>query len=231
MNKHILKLSVIASAIGFASCGGDAKKDESTAVKNTGIDIANIDSTVKPTDDFYAFVNGTWLKNNTIPESESRWGSFNELEKKNKEKLLAILDSAAADKNAKAGSNEQKIGDFFSVAMDSAKLFKDGISPLNDEFTALDNVKTQEDLIKEIAHLHSIGVGSLFGAYVGQDPKISNELLRWIQWGISSIPSKSLALTKLKCPFSTALDHARLTHEGNCLADSIDQIVVDALWK
>ncbi|MGZ4035939.1 MAG: M13 family peptidase, partial [Bacteroidia bacterium] len=102
MNKHILKLSVVASAIAFASCGGGKKEEGTTAsaVKNTGIDIANIDSTVKPTDDFYQFVNGKWLKACVIPESESRWGSFNELEKKNKEKLLSILDSAAADKNA-----------------------------------------------------------------------------------------------------------------------------------
>src|SRR4051812_8302637 len=126
MNKHILKLSVAVSAIAFASCGGDAKKEESTTVKNTGIDVANIDSTAKPTDDFYQFVNGKWLKSCVIPESESCWSSFNELEKKNKEKLLSILDSAAADKNAKAGSNTQKIGEFYSAAMDSVKLNKDG---------------------------------------------------------------------------------------------------------
>jgi putative endopeptidase len=196
MNKHILKLSVVASAITFASCGGDAKKDESTAVKNTGIDIANIDSTIKPTEDFYQFVNGKWLKSNVIPESESRWGSFNELEKKNKEKLLAILDSAAANKNAKPGSNEQKIGDFYSVAMDSVKLNKDGVSPLNEEFAGIENVKTQDDLIKEVAHLHSIGVGAMFSGYIGQDPKISTEYVTQLGQGGISLPDRDYYTNK-----------------------------------
>lgn len=196
MNKNILKLSVVASLITFTSCGGDAKKEESSAAKNTGIDIANIDSTAKPTDDFYQFVNGTWIKNNAIPESESRWGSFNELEKLNKAKLLTILQDASADKTAKAGSNTQKIGDFFSVAMDSVKLNKDGITPLNDEFAAIENVKTSEDLIKEVAHLHTIGVGAMFGGYIGQDPKISSQYVTQLGQGGISLPDRDYYTNK-----------------------------------
>lgn len=196
MNKNILKFSVVASVITFASCGGDAKKEENTAAKNTGIDIANIDSTAKPTDDFYQFVNGTWIKNNAIPESESRWGSFNELEKLNKAKLLTILQDASADKTAKAGSNTQKIGDFYSVAMDSVKLNKDGITPLNDEFAAIENIKTSEDLIKEVAHLHSIGVGAMFGGYIGQDPKISTKYVTQLGQGGISLPDRDYYTNK-----------------------------------
>lgn len=196
MNKNILKLSVVASLITFTSCGGDAKKEESSAAKNTGIDIANIDSTAKPTDDFYQFVNGTWIKNNAIPESESRWGSFNELEKLNKAKLLTILQDASADKTAKAGSNTQKIGDFFSVAMDSVKLNKDAITPLNDEFAAIENVKTSEDLIKEVAHLHTIGVGAMFGGYIGQDPKISSQYVTQLGQGGISLPDRDYYTNK-----------------------------------
>ncbi len=196
MNKNILKLSVVASLITFTSCGGDAKKEESSAAKNTGIDIANIDSTAKPTDDFYQFVNGTWIKNNAIPESESRWGSFNELEKLNKAKLLTILQDASADKTAKAGSNTQKIGDFFSVAMDSVKLNKDAITPLNDEFAAIENVKTSEDLIKELAHLHTIGVGAMFGGYIGQDPKISSQYVTQLGQGGISLPDRDYYTNK-----------------------------------
>ena len=70
--QNLLKLSVLASAITLASCGGDATKEETAKAPNTGIDVKNIDSTAKPTDDFYQFVNGNWMKNNPIPESESR---------------------------------------------------------------------------------------------------------------------------------------------------------------
>jgi len=190
MNNNILKLSVIATAITLASCGGDARKEEGTAVKNSGIDVSNIDSTVKPTDDFYQFVNGRWMKNNPIPETESRWGSFNELEKTNKEKLRLILESAAANKEAKAGSNEQKIGDFYAVAMDSVKLNKDGVEPLKDEFAYIESIKTTDDLTKAIGHFHTIGIGAMFGGYVGQDPKISTEYITQLMQGGLSLPDR-----------------------------------------
>ena len=65
MNKHILTISAFAAITALIACGGEAKKEEANAVKNTGIDIANIDSTVKPVDDFYQFVNGNCLTNKT----------------------------------------------------------------------------------------------------------------------------------------------------------------------
>jgi putative endopeptidase len=188
MNKNILKLSVIASVITFASCGGDAKKEETVTKKTAGIDLANIDSTAKPTDDFYQFVNGSWMKNNPIPQEESRWGSFNELDKQNKDKLKLILESAANNKEAKAGSNEQKIGDFYSVAIDSVKLNKDGITPFN--------IKTSDDLAKSIAHLHAVGVGPMFGGYIGQDPKISTEYITQLGQGGLSLPDRDYYTNK-----------------------------------
>lgn len=189
MNKHISALSVLALALSIASCGGDEKKDENT-VKNTGIDVANIDSTVNPADDFYQFVNGRWLKNNPIPESESRWGSFNELFDKNQKKLRVILEEAAADKAVAAGTERQKIGDFYSTAIDSVKLNKEGISPLKDEFARIDNIKTKEDLIKTVAHFHMIGVGAMFGGYIGQDAKVSSEYITQLFQGGYSMPDR-----------------------------------------
>src|ERR1035437_641870 len=108
MNKKILTVSVIATVIILASCHGDAKKEEQkTLAAVPSIDMANIDKTVKPTDDLYQFVDGNWIKNNPIPQSESRWGSFNELFEKNTAKLKVILEEAVADKAAKSGSNTQ----------------------------------------------------------------------------------------------------------------------------
>jgi putative endopeptidase len=180
---------MLASVVALASCGGESKKEEAKR-PNTGIDMANIDSTAKPVDDFYQFVNGKWLANNQIPESESRWGSFSELEKLNKAKLLAILEEAAADKTVKAGSNRQKIGDFYSAAMDSVKLNADGITPLKEELAAIENIKTTEDLQKSVAHLHTIGVGAMFGEYIGQDPKMSTEYITQIGQGGIGLPDR-----------------------------------------
>ncbi len=185
MKKQIIAVTVFAGAITLASFIGDVGSG-----KNTGIDVANLDRTVKPTEDFYHFVNGNWLKNNPIPETERGWGSFNELEKTNKAKLKMILEASAANKAAKPGSNEQKIGDFYSAAMDSVKLNKDGISPLKEELAGIDKVTNTDDLAKEIAHLHTIGVGPLFNGYIGQDPKISTEYITQFYQGGLGLPDR-----------------------------------------
>jgi putative endopeptidase len=191
MNNNILKTFGFASALAaFASCGGDAKKEEKTAVMSAAIDMVNIDTAVKPTDDFYEFVNGKWLTNTAIPAEESRWGSFDELREKNKTKLRAILEAAATDKSATAGSNTQKIGSYYSIAMDSAKLNKEGIAPLNEEFTAIENIKTPEDLIKEVGHLHAMGISSMFGAYIDQDSKMSTQYITQIRQGGIGLPDR-----------------------------------------
>jgi len=191
MKKYIIKISALTAIISFVACGGgEENKELSNTPKNTGIDIANIDSTVKPTDDFYLFVNGNWIKNNPVPEEESRWGSFSELNDKNQAKLKAILEEAAADKAAKAGSNRQKIGTFYSLAMDSVKLNKEGISPLNEEFKAIENIKTTEDVAKLSAKYHSYGFQNLFSIYVDQDPKVSTEYITQIGQGGISLPDR-----------------------------------------
>jgi len=188
MKKNLLTVTATATLFALASCGGDAKKEAGKS--NSGIIMANIDSTIKPQDDFYNFVNGKWLKNNPIPETESRWGSFNELEKTNKEKLRTILEEAMNNKSATPGSNEQKIGDFYAMAMDSVKLNADGITPLKGEFEAVDKIKSTDDLIKAIAHLHTIGIGPLFGGYVDQDPKASTVYITQLYQGGLGLPDR-----------------------------------------
>ncbi len=183
MKKNRLTASIIAVVFALSSCGEGKKKNEVSVSKNTGIDIANIDNTQKPTDDFYLFVNGNWIKNNKIPAEESRWGSFNELNDKNTAKLRIILDEATNDKTAKQGSNAQKIGDFYSLAMDSVKLNKDGIEPIKSEIEAIESIKVTDDIAKIIAYFHTVGFGSLFSIYIDQDPKVSTEYITQLGQG------------------------------------------------
>jgi putative endopeptidase len=195
MTKHLLNFSVAITAVALVSCNGNGKKENAT-VLNSAFDMANIDSTVKPSEDFYQFVNGNWMKNNPIPASESRWGSFNELNEKNTAKLRAILEDAAADKKAVAGSNRQKIGDFYSLAMDSVKLNKEGAAPLKEEFEAIEKITSKDDFIKEVAHLHSLGISALFVGYVGQDPKISTMYIPQLYQGGIGLPDRDYYTNK-----------------------------------
>lgn len=190
MNKQIVFFSIAATtALAFSACNGDANKGKAP-VLNAAFDINNIDQSVKPAEDFYGYVNGTWMKNNPVPESESRWTSFNELYEKNTVKLRSILENAANDKSAKSGGNTQKIGDFYSSAVDSVKLNADGIAPLKDEFERIEKISSNDDVIKAVGHLHSLGIPALFINYVGQDPKISTEYITQLYQGGIGMPDR-----------------------------------------
>ncbi len=179
------KLSAVAAVVALT-----AFVVEVPTSATSGIDISNLDKNIKPTDDFYQFVNGNWAKNNPIPSSESNWGSFKELHEKNTAKLAAILKETAADKTAKPGSNAQKIGDFYSLAMDSVKLNNEKATPLAPEFALIDKIANTTDLMKEVGHLHAIGANTMFNLAVDQDPKISTEYITQLYQGGLGLPDR-----------------------------------------
>jgi putative endopeptidase len=187
------KLFSLCIAIGIIALLVSAFKNYSDGTKK-GIDLANFDTTIKPQQDFFHYVNGTWLKNNPIPPSEGAWGSFNILNDSNLSRLRKILEDVAADKNAAPGSIEQKVGDYYSMIMDSNKLNKDGITPLNDEFKRIDAISDNKSLWAEAAHLSLIGPDVMFGFGVTQDSKISTkEVCHLSQAGIG-LPTKEYYL-------------------------------------
>ncbi|MEO6902365.1 MAG: M13 family metallopeptidase [Bacteroidia bacterium] len=184
MKKNILKLSVGALSLVLVSFITNPD------IKQPGIDVNNFDKAVSPNENFYLFVNGNWTKNNPIPASESSWGSFREIGAANQSKLKIILDEAAANKSAAQGSNTQKIGDFYSMAMDSVKLNKEGAKPLASEFELINKVATTKDLLTEIAHLNSIGVYPIFNSGVDQDLKKSTEYITYLSQGGLGLPDR-----------------------------------------
>src|SRR3954469_5639026 len=95
-----------AAVLAIAACGTAYAKGPAKSKKL--LDPANMDLSVKPGDNFFQYANGTWLRNNPIPATESRWGSFNELQENNYAALHTLLDSAARVKNAPKGSLTQK---------------------------------------------------------------------------------------------------------------------------
>jgi putative endopeptidase len=157
--------------------------------------IADFDTTVKPQQDFYQYVNGTWLKKNPIPASEASWGSFNVLNDSVVAHLRKILNTCSAKKDAPAGSVDQKVGDLFNTMMDSVKLNKDGISPLADEFKSIDAISDNKSLWAEAAHLMKIGPDVMFGFGVEQDSKISTKEICVVGQGGMTLPSKDYYLS------------------------------------
>ncbi|HSY77239.1 MAG TPA: M13 family metallopeptidase [Bacteroidia bacterium] len=188
------KVSFYAPAICFTlglAMFSTSCKHETDAEKYKGeVALNYFDTTVKPQDNFYKYVNGNWLKNNPIPASEAAWGSFNVLNDSILARLRKILEVTAADKSLKHGSVEQKIGDLFATMMDSVSLNKNGITPLNGEFAKINAISDNKSLWAEAAHLMKIGPDVMFGFGVGQDPKISAKEVCTVTQGGMSLPAK-----------------------------------------
>lgn len=179
-------LLAFAGAITMASCGDNAHKDSpGAAASRKLLDPANLDTTVSPGENFFLYANGAWLKNNPIPGDQTRWGSFNELQENNYAALHALLDAAAANKNAAAGSADQKVGDLYRSGMDSAAIDKAGLSPLNNEMAKIDAIKDPNTLLQYIATAYSQGNGQVFAFYVGPDDKnVTQQICQFGQGGL-----------------------------------------------
>ncbi len=116
------------------------------AALTSGLFLQNFDRTVRPQDDLYRFVNGTWLKNTEIPADKSNYGSFTLLADEAEKNLRVIVDEAAAAKAA-AGSDQQLIGDFYSSFMDEAKTEQLGLTPLQPELERIAAIKDRRQLL------------------------------------------------------------------------------------
>src|SRR5690554_2504181 len=155
------------------------------------IDPSNMDTTYKPGDDFFRYANGQWMKNNPIPDKETRWGSFNELREFNAQAVKGLLEEAASNTNAAPGSIERRVGDFFKSSMDSLAIEEVGAKPILEDLNRINNISDLEGIINEINHQQSSGKTSPFyDFYVYQDSKNANKNMPQLSQGGLTLPDR-----------------------------------------
>ena len=168
--KIILSFAVLLCAVSLQAQSDPPKGGASTSV----LDPKNMDTSVKPQDDFFMYANGGWIKKTEIPPEYSRWGSFNQLIEQNNDVLHKIAEKAAkTPANSKTAPDLQKVGDYFGSGMDEKAIDAARTKPLQDELSRIDAIKDRNDVLKEIAHIHSFGGNAFFGFGSGQDDKDS----------------------------------------------------------
>lgn len=180
-----IRTTILAGAVVAAMATGQAGAKTNGAKENKFIDRANMDETVKPGDNFFLYANGAWLKSNPVPGDQTRWGSFNILAENNLKALHGILEEAAAQTNAKAGSAAQKVGDMYRTGMDSLAIEKAGITPLKGIMARIDAIKDAKGLLAEITLEHTEGLGPLFSFGISPDDKnVSKEMCQFGTGGL-----------------------------------------------
>lgn len=197
MYKALITSSLI---ILISSCDSTKKAVESssttttnetvqTAQNSSSVEMEYLDTSVRPQDDFFRFANGTWVDNNPVPASESRWGSFNELEISNNKKLTAILEDAKAS-NAPKGDDLQILGDYYASFTDIENRKVLGLKPIQAEIDEIMALTSKDQIITLIAKHHQLGIPSLFNFYVGQDLKDIDNYIIYISQGGIGLPNK-----------------------------------------
>jgi putative endopeptidase len=185
--KTFLPASLVILALTILSMTPPGKK------KRKFIDPANMDLSIRPGDNFYLYANGNWIKNNPVPPSKTRWGSFDELREENLVRLRALLEEASA--NAGKDSKSQMIGDFYASGMDSAALESLGYQPIRTDLDRIAAIASSDSLLSEIAYERINGIANpLVAFFIGPDRKDVTHYIPQLGQGGTTLPDRDYYL-------------------------------------
>ncbi|WP_024330284.1 M13 family metallopeptidase [Simiduia agarivorans] len=165
-----LPIALLAAAI--AGCNADKPANDAAqpAALVSGIDKANADPSVRAQDDFYRHVNGHWLDTKEIPADKSNYGSFTKLADEAEVQLRAIIEDAAKA-GAQAGTEKQKVGDFFNSYMNTDKLETLGTQPLQPLLAEVDAIASKDALMTWFGNASRSGVKTPVVSFINQDKR------------------------------------------------------------
>ncbi len=166
--KHV---GMVAAVALLSACSAEQDAEKQAVVQlNSGVLTANMNTTVKPGDDFFAYVNGGWLDSYVIPDDKASFGNFYKLFEESQAAVKKIIDEAAVGDNA-AGSNEQKVGDLYNSYLDMDQRNALGTAPLMAAFAEVDALADHKALTAYFAKSIRSGFGAPFDFYVNGDAK------------------------------------------------------------
>ncbi|CAN1489494.1 PepO Predicted metalloendopeptidase [Flavobacteriaceae bacterium] len=153
----------------------ESKAQTASKVAEPGINVSYMDKNSKPNDNFFRFVNGSWLDKTEIPADRTSWGSFNELIKKTDKDALTILKEASNNPVYKSDTDQGKAVNFFKSIVDTVSRDKQGIAPLKPYLAKIEKVKNIQDLQKLLVEMEPVISVGFFGLQIGADDKNSTK--------------------------------------------------------
>ncbi len=164
------------------------------STKKWGFDVRELESKIRPQDDFFHHVNKRWMAKNPVPANESRWGSFMILRYDSDKKLHAILEELEGKRSLPTGSPERIIRDFYRSGMDIKRRNALGLRPLALLRRQITDIDSLNSLQAVVASLHRIGVGVLWGMGIDQDAKNSSRYLLYLYQDGIGLPDRDYYL-------------------------------------
>lgn len=179
---------IMAAAMVLAGCG-------SRQEKVPAIDLANLDTSVSPGEDFYQYSTGGWQAAHPLSPEYARYGSFDMLRENNVERINSLFSDMTTLK-AEPGSVEQKISDLYKMGLDSVRLNEEGAAPLRKYVESVYAVSDKQELARLIAQMHDCGEGMFFGSFVDADLTNSDMNILYLGQGGLGIGNRDYYLTE-----------------------------------
>lgn len=196
--KRTLCSTLIAGLFAVASHAGAADDHPKAAAVAagavSGVDVGAIDAGVRAQDDFFRHTQGKWLKDVEIPSDRSSWGAFNVASDKVEGQVRTIIEQAAADKAARAGSSAQKMGDYYASYVDEARRNELGLAPLKAELARVAALKDKRAIAALAAHFSRIDAGAPVDMSVHQDEKDSTRMIVDVSQSGLGLPNRDYYL-------------------------------------
>jgi putative endopeptidase len=159
-----------------------------------GFDLTQVDRSVSPCDNFYDYATAGWRTAHPLPSTYSRFGRFEEVADRNRETLRSILEASAKETNPAAGSNTQKIGDFWTACMNETLIEQQGVTPIQADLDRVNAIDSRADVVAEVRREKLAGISSLFRFGSQNDFKNSQQIIAAIAQGGLGLPDRDYYL-------------------------------------
>ncbi|AKP50222.1 M13 family metallopeptidase [Cyclobacterium amurskyense] len=175
----------------FWTTSSFSQAQETDAAKTQAINKSYMDTSIRPQDDFFRYVNGSWLATTEIPADQGRWGSFLELRELSIAGVKQVMEAAKANiSEYPEGSDQYKAIAFYTIGMDSLLAEKRGHKELLPWFDQIDKLKSKKNLQAFIEKIHPAGVSAFFNMYVSSDAKDSDKNALYLRQGGLGLPDR-----------------------------------------
>jgi putative endopeptidase len=160
----------------------------------SGIDMSGFDTSVRPQDDLFDYVNGKWVAETELPADRATWGSFHALAEKSQEDIRALVEEVSAADNVEPGSATQKIRDYYNSYMDTETVNELGVEAIRAELNEIASIEFYDDLFRAFSALGVYGVASPIGLAIDSDLKDPNTNVVYIVEAGITLPDRDYYL-------------------------------------
>jgi endothelin-converting enzyme len=195
MNRITMMVVVgIALILNLAACGSSSENIPEKALLS-GIEKESFDPAVRYSDNFYYSINGTWIRKTEIPADKPYYGSFTKLDDEAQIAIRSIIEAVAANKEKTAGSDEQKLGDFYNSYMNETSIEALGTAPIAADIARIADIKDKNELAAAFGEFQNMGVSIPVGWRVTNDAKNSTQYALYVYQSGLGLPDRDYYLS------------------------------------